>query len=112
MARPSVKSKLVEIEPGRWRVSRETLPPARSRLPRPYVISDTMDATEQVDGRFYTSKSAFRKVGRQHGLTEVGNEKVKPKTRSSSDLQVKRARQQSIKKAIDKYKSGHRAGQI
>ena len=102
---------LVEIEPGRWRVARETLPPARSRLPRPYVISDIMDATEQVDGRFYTSKSAFRKVGRQHGLIEVGNEKVKPKVRASSQPEEKRARQRSIKVAIDKYKAGHRSGQ-
>ena len=40
------------------------LPPARSDLPLPYVISDTMPPTEQVDGRFYTSKSQFRAVGR------------------------------------------------
>jgi len=104
-------TRLIEVEPGRWRVARETLPPARSRLPRPYVISDTMDATEQVDGRFYTSKRAFREVGRQHGLTEVGNEKVKPKVRASSDPKVKRERKQSIKTALEKYKSGHRAGQ-
>jgi len=78
----------------------------------PHVISDTMEATEQVDGRFYTSKRAFRQVGREHGLTEVGNEKVKPKTRATDDPQVKRARKTSIKTALEKYKAGHRAGQI
>ena len=70
---------LIEVEPGRYRVKRRSSPVARSELPRPYVISDEMPATEQVDGRFYTSKAAFRAVGRALGLTEVGNEKFKPK---------------------------------
>ena len=34
-----------------------------------------MPPTEQVDGRFYTSKAAFRATGRALGLTEVGNER-------------------------------------
>jgi hypothetical protein len=48
----------------------------RSDLPCPMLISDTMDAAEHVDGRFYTSKSEFRKVTRANGLTEVGTEKI------------------------------------
>ena len=57
---------------------------ASSALPLPYVISDTMPPTEQVDGKFYESKSAFRAVGRALGLTEVGNEKPKPKMRATA----------------------------
>jgi hypothetical protein len=101
--------KLVEVEPGRWRVARETLPPARSDLPLPYVISDTMDPVEQVDGKFYESKALFRAVGRANGLTEVGNERFKPKTRSTDDQQVKRKRRETIQKVTAEYRSGRRA---
>lgn len=98
---------LVEIEPGKWRVKRESLPVARSALPLPYVISDAMPSIEQVDGRFYESKSAFRAVGKAHGLTEVGNEKPKPKIRSSMDPAFRRKRQSDIKTAIEKVRAGH-----
>jgi len=101
-------TKLVEIEPGRWRFVKSTTPPARSNLPVPYIISDTMPPTEQVDGKFYTSKSQFRAVGRSLGLIEVGNEKLKPKIRSSAQVETKRARRTAIKAAVEKYKAGHR----
>jgi hypothetical protein len=82
---------------------------ARSDLPLPYVISDQMDPTEQVDGKFYTSKSEFRKVGRSQGLTEVGTEKPKLKTtRASADPAEKKRRRNSIGKAISEYKAGRR----
>lgn len=81
--------------------------PARSALPLPYVISDTMEPTEQVDGRFYTSKSQFRAVGRALGLIEVGNEKFKPKTRVSADPAFRRKRQSAIKTAVEKVRAGH-----
>jgi len=101
--------KLIEVEPGRWRVDRPAPKPARSDLPLPYVISDIMEPTEQVDGRFYTSKRAFRAVGRALGLTEVGTEKLKPKTtRASDDRRVKEARRDAIRKAVEKYKAGVR----
>jgi len=93
---------LVEIAPGRFRVKRDTPQNfARSSHPVPYVISDTIEPTEQVDGKFYTSKRQFRAVGRALGLTEVGNEKVKPKTRGSVEKAEKKARAQSIRKAIE-----------
>jgi hypothetical protein len=98
-------SKLVEIAPNRWRFVREQTPVARSALPLPYVISDAMPPTEQVDGRFYESKAAFRAVGRALGLTEVGNEKPKPKVRATANPKVKEARQQSLRKAIEKLRS-------
>lgn len=100
--------KLIEIEPGRFRVARPQHRPKRSDLPRPYVISDSMEPTEQVDGKFYTSKREFRAVGRALGLTEVGNEKPKPKTRASSERAVKDARRAAIKTAVEKYRAGHR----
>ncbi len=101
-------SKLIEIEPGRFRFVKPQTPPARSDLPLPYVISDTMDAVEQVDGRFYTSKSQFRAVGKSLGLTEIGNEKRKPKVRSTDLPETKQARRTVLKTALEKYKSGHR----
>jgi hypothetical protein len=102
------KVKLIEVEPGRWRVDRPKPKPARSDLPLPYVISDIMEPTEQVDGVFYTSKRAFRATGRALGLTEVGNEKIKPKQRTVDTPAMKQARRQSIKKAIERYRAGHR----
>jgi predicted NACHT family NTPase len=74
----------------------------------PYVISDIMEPLEQVDGKFYSSKRAFRAVGRALGLTEVGTEKLKPKVRASSDRAVKDARRETIKTAIAKVKAGTR----
>lgn len=81
--------------------------PARSALPLPYIISDEMPPTEQVDGRFYTSKSQFRAVGKSLGLIEVGNEKIQPKRRSTDDPEVRRRRKRVAKDAIDKVRSGH-----
>lgn len=99
---------LIEIAPGRWVVKKSPRRPARSDLPRPYVISDTMDPVEQVDGKFYTSKREFRAVGKSLGLIEVGNEKPKPRTRASTTVAAKEKRRQSIKIAVEKYRSGHR----
>jgi len=99
---------LIEVEPGRWRVKKPALEHARSDLPCPMVISDTMDAVEQVDGKFYTSKSAFRAVGRAHGLTEVGTEKPKPKVRASDSRQHKAERRAALGRTISEYKAGKR----
>lgn len=102
---------LVEIAPNRWVVKRPPRQPARSNLPLPNVISDTMEPTEQVDGKFYTSKRQFRAVGRAHGLTEVGTEKFKPRTRPSVSRETKQKRRQDIKIALERYGAGHRPGQ-
>jgi hypothetical protein len=100
---------LIEIEPNRWVVAKARTEPARSDLPVPFVISDEMPPTEQVDGRYYTSKAAFRAVGRAHGLTEVGTEKVKPKRRTSIDPTVKRQRREALTIAREKVRAGYRA---
>lgn len=100
--------KLVEIAPNRWVVARVRLEPARSNLPVPYVIGDEMEPTEQVDGRFYTSKAAFRAVGRAHGLTEVGNERLPPKQRASMDTNARHQRREALKVAREKVRAGYR----
>lgn len=97
----------MQIAPNRWRFVRQQTPVARSTLPMPYVISDTMPATEQVDGKFYTSKRQFRDVGKALGLIEVGNEKLQPRTRATADVGVRRERQKAIKTAIEKVRAGH-----
>ena len=98
---------LVEVAPGRWRIKRTELHAARSDLPTPMVISDTMDPVEQVDGKFYTSKSQFRAVGRSLGLVEVGNEKLpaKPKGQESSSPAAKAARREALQKALAKVRT-------
>ena len=95
----------MQVGPTTWRYVTLHEPPKRADLPLPYVISDTMEPTEQVDGRFYTSKRAFRAVGRALGLTEVGNEKPKPRQRPSDDRAVKEKRRRDIKTALEKYKA-------
>lgn len=59
-------------------------PPGRSdELPVPMFISDTMEPTEHVDGKFYTSKSKFRSITKARNCTEMGNDparfRVNPK---------------------------------
>jgi hypothetical protein len=72
------------------------------------VISDEMPETEQVDGKFYTSKAKFRAIGRALGLIEVGNEKQKPKTRETLKRETKVQRRRTLEKAIAEYKQGRR----
>jgi hypothetical protein len=100
---------LEEFEPHKWRVKRAAREPARSDLPLPNVISDIMEPTEQVDGRFYTSKHQFRKVGRSLGLIEVGNEKPKPRRKTYETADYKAKRREHIKIAVEKVRAGHRA---
>jgi len=68
------------------------------------VISDTMDPVEQVDGNFYTSKAAFRAVGRSLGLTEVGTERFKPFVRQTDRPETKRRRRETLRNAVQRVK--------
>jgi hypothetical protein len=72
----------------------------RSDLPCPQFISDQMPPCEHVDGRFYTSKAAFRQVTRANGLTEVGNEKLpnrRPKmTKAQREAGIDRAVERAV----------------
>jgi hypothetical protein len=101
--------KLIEVEPNKWRVEKRTGEPARSVLPCPHVISDIMEPTEHVDGKFYTSKAAFRATGRALGLIEIGNEKFKPRQRASARREEKEKRRNALKLGLDKYKAGYRS---
>jgi hypothetical protein len=48
--------------------------------PRVHVIGDDIPETwNPVDGKHYTSKSAIRRVARERGLIEVGNDQIKPR---------------------------------
>ena len=97
---------LEEVGPNRWRVKRPVKENRRAEnMPLPFVISDTMDPVEQVDGKFYTSKRAFRATGRALGLVEVGNEKLKPKPKNAGSRAAGEARRASIKKAVEKIRS-------
>ncbi len=99
----------LQTGPTSWAFVTVTAPPKRGDLPLPYVISDTMDPVEQVDGKFYTSKRQYRAVGRAHGLIEVGNEKFAPKGRASTENVTKEKRRQTIHTAIQKFKAGVRS---
>ena len=97
---------LEEVGPNRWRVKRPVKENRRAEnMPLPFVISDNMEPTEQVDGKFYTSKRAFRATGRALGLVEVGNEKLKPKPKNAGSRAADEARRASIKKAVEKIRT-------
>lgn len=83
-------SKPIEIE------RKPYIPPARSDLPFPMIISDEMQACEHVDGNFYTSKSSYRRVTKEQGLVEVGNDTTRFKRPKTPD------RDKSIEQSIDK----------
>jgi hypothetical protein len=80
--------------------------PKRSDLPAPMVIGDEMPPVEQVDGKFYTSKAAFRAKGRELGLTEVGDQNMnrKPKTYS----RLKHSPREALERAKAQYSAGRR----
>lgn len=62
---------------------------ARSHLPSPAIISDTLDYVQNpVNGRAYTSKSEYYKAVRAAGCEIVGNENVKaaPKPQLSDPI--------------------------
>ena len=74
----------------------------------PYVLRDEMPATEQVDGKFYTSKAKFRAKGRELGLIEVGNEKLPPKKRTTETPEYKKGLRETMQRIMEEYRSGRR----
>lgn len=58
--------------------------PARSTLPCPRIITDSMDPVQSMlDGRVYDSKSRLRQTYKAAGVIEVGNDRPAPKQRKS-----------------------------
>lgn len=72
-----------------------------------YVISDTMAETRHMaDGKYYTSKSEFRKATRAAGCVEVGNETstlLKPREPVRMDSAKRR---EDIQRAIHQLRNG------
>ncbi|WP_157158120.1 hypothetical protein [Bradyrhizobium genomosp. III] len=53
---------------------------ARSELPRPMVISDSLDGIQSmVSGERFDSKAELRRHYRANGMIEVGNDTIKPR---------------------------------
>lgn len=78
--------------------------PARSSLPFPMLMLDTMPETQSMlDGKYYTSKSELRKTYRDAGMIELGNDEMKPFTRPERDRAGDRA---AIERAIADVEAG------
>ena len=71
----------------------------RADFPTPFAISDTMDPTEHIDGKHYTSKSQFRAVTKAHGCIEVGNDPARLRKIERPKADPK-ARREAVAKAI------------
>lgn len=85
-------SKALPVEP-----RKAAIPPARSELPFPMIVSDQIELQSQVDGKIYTSKSALRRSYRERGYVEIGNEELKPKPAFKPD---RKAIRNSVGKAL------------
>lgn len=77
----------------------------RSGLPRPHVISDTIELRHPSNGKIYQSKKAFRDETRARGLTEMGNEAF-PAERVPTDAEVAREVAGDIAEAYDAIENG------
>lgn len=75
-------------------------PVQRSSLPCPMLISDIMPECEHVDGKFYTSKSEYRRVTKAEGLIEVGNEKLNTKPQKTPRAVREKGIEQAIERAV------------
>jgi hypothetical protein len=74
-------------------------PVAASDFPCPRVITDTMPETAHVDGKHYTSKSAYRAVTKAHGYVEVGNDPARLRKPEKPKSDPKK-RREAVQKAI------------
>ena len=77
----------------------DTTPPARSSLPCPHIIGDSVEIKSMVDGKVYTSKSKLRQSYRERGYVEVGNEELKPGPKPTVDRASVR---ESVGKALSR----------
>jgi hypothetical protein len=65
----------VDEEEYAFRRAMNTQQSARSDLPGPMIIHDTMEPVQsQLDGKFYDSKAALRSTYKAAGVVEVGND--------------------------------------
>lgn len=66
--------------------------------PCPRVMTDTMELTEHVDGKFYDSKSAFRRVTKENGMVEMGNDPARLRRPEPPKVDPQK-RREDVKKA-------------
>lgn len=94
----------------------KSLPVARSSLPAPMIVSDTIDQPVQsmADGKYYTSKAALRATYKPSGnpqgksYVEVGNEYEKtPYVKPEPKIDTK-AIDTALEKAVARYQAGER----
>lgn len=89
--------------------------PARSSLPCPMVMGDTLPEPVQshADGRFYSSKAALRATylpsGNPQGerYIEVGNDpaRLRPRERPKAD---RKAIRETVQRSVARFKAGER----
>lgn len=70
---------------------------ARSDLPTPHVISDSVEVKSMVDGQMYSSKRALRRSYRERGYVEVGDQEQKLPPKAPPD---RKGIRDSIEKAF------------
>lgn len=85
-------------------------PRAVSTLPRPYVVSDSLGGGVKhlATGRILDSKSEHRRLNRELGLSELGNEQKAHLSQPKPAKLDKRQRRNDIGKAIQQLKNGRR----
>jgi|SRR5215831_5803476 len=77
---------------------------AVGRVGGAYVVSDTIDGTwHPADGKYYDSKSNFRRTTKSRGMVEVGTEKQQDR-RDFGTGDIRR----DIGEAIQKVNQGYR----
>jgi hypothetical protein len=79
--------------------------PKRAAFPCPRIVRDEMPPTQcMADGAIYDSKSRMSRVHRDHGMIEVGNEKLSP-------FQPKRPSRKVINETVERAIVRHQRGE-
>lgn len=69
----------------------------------PMIISDEMEPTRNpIDGRVYDSRSSYKRVAKERGYIEVGNEKLDVKKPGESSA-YKEQRRRDIAEVLKGY---------
>jgi len=96
-----------QVSPTKWTNRPPSEQQKKSGLSGPYIISDEMPATEQVNGVWYTSKRQYRAAGRRLGLTEVGDQNLNRKPKAYTPLSREACRD-IVERSIAQWRAGWR----
>lgn len=78
-------------------------------LPRPTVISDTMNAVRcMADGKMYESKSRMSAEHKARGYTEVGNDIDATMKVAAQKPERPKVTKAEVRQAVEKVKQGYR----